>query len=125
MKGNLVLSVNRKGSFFIDESQCTESQCGYNTRRMYEWNVCIEATDKQLTIERFVIDNNELSKYFNEKYHVEKCKVISCEDVACEAVEYFKNIFKEKYPFIDLKRIKITISGAGESFITAEWKNNA
>lgn len=91
----------------------------------YEYRVKIEAYDHRLIEpEMFVLNNEDVTAYFNQKYTVERCTVRSCEVIAQDAIYYFLSLFESlesKYSFIHVQKIKVWVRGAEESFITGEW----
>ncbi len=119
-----ILKITRESSFITLPSQDDTSQCGREGARSYKYKVTIEATDKYLTPQGFVMDNFHIWSYFNEKYVVKKTPCDSCEKMALEAIHHFRILFegtKELRP-VDLRSIYVMISGAEGSSIEAEWK---
>lgn len=125
-KGEILLSVNRSGEFVVKLEQQTEAQCGKTGKLDYKYEVKIEATNKALIEPKmFVVDNLEITDYFERRYVRDGEPCPSCEVMACEAIDYFKSLFfgeDAPYRFVDVRRIYVVLRGADVSYITAEWK---
>lgn len=126
----MTLRINREGEFFATPAQETESQCGKVGAAHYRYFVTIEATNKKLTKEGFVMENLWVEEYFQNRYIRDQQACASCEDMAQEAVMYFLHLFgrvegKDADPAlegVDLRRVYVRIHGSPVSFIEAEWK---
>lgn len=126
MKTEMILRINREGEFIaIHESQSTENQCGKPGAKKYRYFVTIEATNRRLTAQGFVMENLWVADYFRERYETRQEPCRSCEDMAQEAVRHFGDLFTtvEELKGVDLRRIYVRIHGSDVSFIEAEWKN--
>lgn len=120
---SIILKINRHGTFKIAPEQDTMSQCGREAIREYGYHVTIEATDKKLTPEGFVMDNFLIFDYFRRVYVENKSPCLSCEKMALDCLDYFQGLFKidPKLKEIDVRRIYVKIQGTDVSFIEAEW----
>lgn len=123
----ITLRINREGEFSVDTSQRSPQQCGKVGQQLYKYFCTIEATNKSLTPEGYVMENLWTDQYFQDTYGStagDMIPVPSCEQMAMEAVQYFRNLFK-KHPDlqkVDVQRIYVRIHGSPVSFIEAEWK---
>lgn len=124
MKPEILLRINREGEFNTQEHQDTDSQCGKVGARSYKYFVSIEASNRKLTKEGFVMENLWVDEYFKKRYQEGDGKCPSCEDMAQEAISHFRNLFdtKEELKGVDLRRIFVRIHGSPVSFIEGEWK---
>lgn len=127
---NIALRINREGEFTTVPSQETESQCGKVGALHYRYFVSIEASNKKLTKEGFVMENLWVEEYFHNRYVRDRQACASCEDMAQEAVKHFLRLFgricgepgEPELEGVDLRRILVRIHGSPVSFIEAEWK---
>lgn len=122
----MLVRVNREGSFEIQKDQLhMTANCGSSDRKNFRYEVMIEATNKHLTSDGFVMENGVIDEYFKNKYEVNKEPCKSCELIAMEALGNFLDMFNDaSLPTagVEVKRILVRIHGATVSFIEAEWK---
>lgn len=123
-KAHILLRINREGSFAVSESAQTESQCGRVAQTQYRYFCSIEATNKKLTPEGFVMENLWADQYFQDTYNLETKEVPSCEEMAQRAIDHFLGLFQTvpELEGIDLTRILVRIHGSEVSFIEGEWR---
>lgn len=126
MKDFITLRINREGEFSVEDNQQTPNQCGKVRQQTYKYFCTIEATDRSLTKEGYVMENLWTDEYFQERYVGNGIPVPSCEKMATYAVEHFRHLFKihPDLKKVDLQRIYVRIHGSPVSFIEAEWVKN-
>lgn len=125
----MLLRINREGEFVATRDQKTESQCGKVGAQHYRYFVTIEATNKKLTKEGFVMENMWVDEYFQDRYVNQQVECSSCEDMAQHAINHFLGLFgricgvegNEELREVDLQRIMVRIHGSPVSYIEAEW----
>lgn len=119
----ILLRINRNGEFIAQVGSDTPSQCGKPGARNYKYFVSIEASNKHLTPEGFVMENAWVDEYFQNTYAIIGRKCESCENMAEAAIVYFLNMFDRyaQLKNVDLRRILVRIHGSDFSFIEAEW----
>lgn len=120
------LRVNREGEFLARSNSKSRNQCGTVGQRSYRYFVTIEATNKRLDRQGFVLDNALVHAYFTDCYCAtdSRSRVLSCEEMAQRAVGHFVELLlSEPDPKrrIDLRRVYVRIHGSAVSFIEAEW----
>lgn len=123
----ITLRVNREGSFVAHADAEHPTQCGATSTREYRYLVTIEASNKALTSEGFVIEIVSVDHYFQDCYGEDgsqKLKCDSCENMAQRAIEHFVKEFEtnDELKSVELQRIFIRIHGSPFSFVEAEWK---
>lgn len=116
-----MLRINREGSFEVTLEQRSQDQCGRVGVLRYKYFVTIEATNRTLTEQGFVMDNAICDLYFQERYgkRLEECP--SCEQMVQDAIDHFKGIFEKDTPEVELMRIMVRIHGSEVSYIEGEW----
>lgn len=127
---DITLRINREGEFTTLPAQETDNQCGKVGAQHYRYFVTIEASNKKLTEQGFVMENLWVDEYFQNRYVLGREKCASCEDMAQEAIKHFLGLFGrvcgqegiEELQEVDLRRIYVRIHGSNVSFIEAEWK---
>lgn len=120
MKEICKLRINREGSFSVTPAEGAETQCGTVGKRDYTYFVSIEATNRRLTPEGYVMENGLTDEYFQKTYNGKTMVCPSCEQMAQDAIEYFRSKFDyEGAP--ELTRIYVRINGTPFSFIEGEW----
>lgn len=124
MQDTIILRINREGTFPCGER--TTFQCGTEGKEDdYRYAIAIEATNKKLTPEGFVMENAWCEEYFKQTYG-EKPERPSCEEIAQRAIRYFREKFEKEPDLqgVELRRIYVRIHGSPVSFIEAEWKKD-
>lgn len=119
----IILRINREGSFALATGARGDNQCGTQGQLQYKYFCTIEASNKSLTKEGYVMENLWTDQYFQRTYNG-KSSAPSCERMAQDAIEYFVGLFEthEELKMVDLRRVYIRIHGTPVSFIEGEWK---
>lgn len=117
----IMLRINREGSF--ETGSDTDNQCGKIGQRQYKYFITIEASNKALTPEGYVMENAWCDNYFRDRYERQHMPCGSCEEMAQAAVKYFVSLFRDHPDLqpVDLRRVYVRIHGSTWSFIEAEW----
>lgn len=111
------LTLTRKGSFTVGECHDDTTQCGMRGSRNLHYSVAITSTERQLDSQGFIIDNNEIQRYFDEQYR-KVARFLSCEEIACAACEGLKKLVGSRR----CRSIAVTIAPYGTpAGLTAEW----
>lgn len=123
----LTVSLNREGSFHVNCVGDDSTQCGIrgSTRTLF-YKVFIRGREDCLTPEGFIIDNNDVQKYFEETYqHCDVETFPSCETMACRAVRSFHGMFGQgQLANVKVNHIRVSISGNPQAVNpTAEWQD--
>lgn len=119
-----MLRINREGSFEVTIDQRSQDQCGRVGVLRYKYFVTIEATNRTLTEQGFVMDNALCDLYFQERYGKKMEECPSCEQMVQDAITHFKGIFEKDTPEVELMRIMVRIHGSEVSYIEGEWKRH-
>lgn len=124
MRTPITLRINREGHFSVTTHAETYNQCGKVGMQKYKYFVTIEASNKFLTKEGYVMENAWCDDYFRMMYTDNAdatCE--SCETMAQDAIKFFLAKFAAHNDLkkVDLKRIYVRIHGSEYSFIEAEW----
>lgn len=119
------LRINREGDFKTRLGMF-DGQCGRQGTTDYRFFVSIEATNKKLNPEGFVMENQWVADYFEDTYTKDEELIVpSCEEIAQRAIDHFLGVFAN-HPHqqgIELTRVLVRIHGSKFSFIEAEWKS--
>lgn len=120
----MLLRINREGEFITTPAQNTQDQCGRQGAVRFRYFVSIEASNKKLTADGYVMENMWVADYFRIQYEEKRVPVGSCERVAQKAVAFFLNLFATHPTQKGVKptRILVRIHGSDVSFIEAEWR---
>lgn len=110
------LSMRRVGQFEVLWSDDDTTQCGPYGTRTLAYDVRIEATEKCLDSQGFIIDNNEIDSYFKRRYR-EVRKFESCERIAMVACEELRKMLNGR----PIRSIEVTIAGSKLARLTAKW----
>lgn len=117
------LRINREGEFKVRLGMF-EGQCGRQGQTDYKFFVSIQATNRHLTKEGFVMENMWVADYFEDTYSKDEELIVpSCEEMAQRAVDHFREVFatNPELKGVELERILVRIYGTKVSFIEAEW----
>jgi hypothetical protein len=123
------LRINREGTFRVHADAEHPSQCGATGTKEYRYFASIEATNRNLTSEGFVMENQWVDDYFQDCYGENGAKKLpcdSCENMAQRAIVHFLQMFsvEPELKQIELTRILVRIHGSPVSFIEGEWKSD-
>lgn len=115
------LQIQRVGRFRVNFKGPNTNQCGQkNVTRELRYKVEITGDDTVLDQQGFIIDNNDIDRYFQEKYGVEDgFEFQSCENIAQEACKAFRGRLGHRR---GLKKICVTVSGSDVASLSATWK---
>jgi len=91
------------------------NQCGSVGERRIRYHVAIVGNPSNLNPKGFVLDNNEVQRYFDEKYSKVEGDLPSCELMAMEACEDLAS--RSGCPV----RVEVTVGGNPEAGLTAFW----
>lgn len=110
------LLMRRVGQFDVYWTHDNTTQCGQAGTERLAYDVRIEANDRCLDENGFIIDNNDIDGYFKRKYRRVR-KFESCEKIAMVACEEIRAMLGDK-PF---RSIEVTIAGSKMARLTAKW----
>lgn len=115
------LCLEREGEFRPKGMVETSTRCGQIGSPVYKYYVKIDATDKSLTTEGFIIENSRVHNYFITRYcSGRRFTARSCELMAAKAaMDIGRTLVKEG---ISVTRVLCTIFGSNNARLTAEWK---
>src|SRR5262245_40668250 len=94
-----LLRINREGEF--KGMRPSLQQCGKVGQVDYRYFVTIEATNKHLTPEGYVMENRWVESYFQNRYGPRR-NCPSCEEMAQNAVDYFRKLFGAHHALKDI-----------------------
>lgn len=111
------LTLARRGIFRVGECGDDTTQCGLRGTRRLNYHVSITSTEKQLDRNGFIIDNNEIERYFYEKF-ARVDRFLSCEEIACQATMDLRKLVGARR----CTAVRVTIAPDGiPAGLTAEW----
>lgn len=116
--------MRRSGSFQANWVS-NENVCGVDPsmRPVYTFECEMETTNK-LDAQGFIVDNNEVVRYFTDKYsRSAPVEAKSCERIARAAVSYFLRLLDEhgQTPL----RVAVTVSAMTQAALTCEWTEDS
>lgn len=116
------ISIQREGNFAIGWEHSHNHQCGNVGLNVLRYRVEIWANHDQLSHDGYILDNNDIPKYFDKKYR-DVTDFVSCEKICMFAVREFMQKFgtDKNYYAESITRIKVSIQGISDSWISAEW----
>jgi hypothetical protein len=116
------LLLERSGRFNAAASMIPNNRkCGSMGSKVYSYAVRVEATDKKLTEEGFVLNNELIQAYFVGRFGAKAAKwdAISCELMARTAA---RDLFKQVCDGgADCQCVEVSITGSNGAKITAKW----
>lgn len=112
------LTIERMGYFVVNPLAEQRDVCGLPDNNVLHYKVSIDATPAQLDSRGFIIDNNDIHKYF---LGYKKTPIFrSCELIALDACNYFARKLK------GFVTIRVSISGNPQAaWLTSEIRNDA
>lgn len=110
------LTLQRQGTFSVGECGDDTTQCGMRGTRRLNYHVSITSTEKQLDEHGFIIDNNEVQRYFDEKFY-RLDRFLSCEAIACQATQDLRTLVGRRR----CTSVTVTIAPGEHAGLTAEW----
>lgn len=116
------LYLQRSGRFNAKHMRNNAHKCGSMSSRIYSYTVKIRATDRVLTPEGFVMNNELVAEYFAERFgvHAAPWDAVSCENMArIAAREIGERVCGQG---VDCQEVEVTITGSNGARITARWE---
>lgn len=114
----MIVCIEREGTFAVGWQHSHNHQCGNVGLDVLKYRVCIKADPTNIgNDEGYILDNNDLPRYFKTKYaHVKD--FVSCEHIVQVAVRDFEKMCKANkvWPL----SIKVSVQGITDSWISAE-----
>jgi hypothetical protein len=118
----LILRLERSGKFNAATSMIpNRKKCGSMSSTVYSYTVRVEATDRRLTSDGFVLNNELIHEYFVGKFGVKASKwdAISCELMAMTAATELAKLICDQG--VDCHQVDVSITGSNGARITATW----
>lgn len=125
---NLALAIERSGTFEVRWTGSDAQQCGVRGTRRLKYHVRIEARDKHLTPEGFIIDNQAIDRLFQRRYGAQRPRpFVSCERIASDVCRVLHRRFgRGKLRNVQITALQVTVGMAGgPAHITASWRRDA
>jgi hypothetical protein len=120
---SLSLVIERHGDFAVTFKGSNASQCGALGTQILRYVVRITGSEDHLTDQGFIIDNNDIHRYFVNTYK-DVQDFESCERIATKACRDFKAMFGVgPLSNVHVSEIAVTVGGSPQAGITATWKN--
>lgn len=112
--------MHRFGEFEVKNPRNVESKCGLEGRFKYTYDVYITNDGTVLPPNGFIIDNNDIHKYFADTYESEEPKdVPSCELMALIGLESVKALLPLE---LRINKVIVRIHGTQATYFEAEWE---
>lgn len=111
------ITIEREGSFPVGWKHSHDHQCGEYGTSILHFRVKIEGSTEHLNKKGWIIDNNEITNYFETKY-ADVYDFQSCEHISAQACRDLEKIVKAGGSHVNL--ITVSTSGIPRSWITAE-----
>lgn len=115
------VKLTRSGRFYARTMRPNSHKCAFMRTRTYPWEVTIEATDRKLSKEGYLFNNERVATYFDSRFgHLAApWDAISCENMALTAcTELARIMLKEG---IDVQCVECQILGSNGAQIRAIW----
>lgn len=113
----MIITIKRKGSFPVGWTHSHDHQCGQKGTSILHFKVEIQAKHIDLNPNGWIIDNNDIVRYFEEKYkHVKD--FLSCEHISMQACRDLYQIIRDGGA--RARHIAVSTTGISGSWITAE-----
>jgi hypothetical protein len=112
----LAVAVRGQGSFVVEQEQVIEyaDRCGIRPPNTIKYRVVVEG---EVADSGFVIEIQEIPRYFQRLYEEQRRSLHSCERVAVDACEFFaKQGFDVRRVYVEIEANTNTIG-----FASAEW----
>jgi hypothetical protein len=117
----MLIKLTRSGRFHAKTMRPTPHKCAAMRTRTYPYWVSIQATDKQLTPEGFLINNERIAEYFDTRFghKAPEWDAISCENMALIACRELASIMLNDG--IDVQCVECQILGSNGAEIKGIW----
>jgi hypothetical protein len=118
----MLINLERAGKFHASTMHPNPHKCAAMRTRTYQYHVRIEASDKVLTPEGFLINNERLQEYFDSRFghKAPKWEAISCEHMALAAAQELSQIMLNDG--IDVQCVECRILGSNGATIEGIWR---
>ena len=119
----MLINLERSGKFHAATMVPNPHKCAAMRTRTYQYHVRIEASDKTLTPEGFLINNERLQEYFDTRFghKAPKWDAISCEHMALTSASELSQIMLNEG--IDVQCVECRILGSNGATIKGIWTN--
>jgi hypothetical protein len=117
----MLVSLTRSGKIHARTMRPNEHKCAAMRTKTYPYEVRIEASDRKLTPEGYIINNERIDSYFSSRFG-EKAPIwdaISCENMALTACRELAQIMLNEG--IDVQCVECQILGSNGAQIKGIW----
>ena len=115
----MIVSLERSGKFHAITMRPNPCKCASMRTRTYSYFVRINATDAHLTREGFVLNNEEVQKYFDSRFgaRAKAWDGISCERMALLAARELCGTLLREH--VSLTNVIVRLKGSNGAWIEA------
>lgn len=119
------ISLTRSGKFHARTMRANPNKCAAMRTRNYPYTVRIEATDRKLSPEGYLFNNERISEYFDTRFgHLAPAwDAVSCEHMALTACRELAQIMLNEG--IDVQCVECLITGSNGAQIKGTWQKPA
>jgi hypothetical protein len=112
------VSLERAGKFHAKNMKPNSHKCASMKTRTYHYQVKVWATDKRLTPEKYVLNNETVQVYFDTRWGraAGEWDAVSCEMLAITSAKELCKLCQEQ---ADVLKVSVSILGSNKAWITA------
>ncbi len=117
----MLVKLTRSGRFHARTMRPNEHKCAAMRTTVYPYEIAIEATDKKLSPEGYIFNNERIGAYFDSRFgeNAEPWDAVSCENMALTAAHELARIMLDEG--IDVQCVECQILGSNGAKIRAIW----
>ncbi len=117
----MLVKLTRSGRFHARTMRRNEHKCAAMRTKTYPYEIAIEATDRSLSPEGYIFNNERIGAYFDSRFgeNAEPWDAVSCENMALTAANELARIMLDEG--IDVRRVECQILGSNGAKIRAIW----
>lgn len=118
----MFLILERGGKVHAKNMVSNSHKCAAMRTRTYEYRVKIEATDRHLSPEGYLLNNEHVASYFEGTFGVKapRWDAMSCENMALKAAREICKMLLDQG--VDCECVTVQILGSNGAWITAKCK---
>jgi hypothetical protein len=118
----MLIKLTRAGRFHALTMRSNPHKCASMNTKIYHYDVTLNATDKRMTPEGFILNNEHVQSYFDNRWGINApaWDAVSCELIAITSAKELCELARRD---ADVWRVTVGIKGSNGAWLNATYSH--